>query len=435
MKKLNNKFLTSTLILIISGMSTKLLGLIIKIIFTRIVGNKAISLYTLVMPTYSLLLTIASFAMPTTIAKLISSKEDIKVINTATIIILILNFSIIFLMHLVSPFIASNLLKEPDSYYLLVAMSYTLPFASLACILKGYFYGKQKMVPHAISNTVEQLIRLALVIGVMPKLIRMSYVHAAVGLIVTSLFTELSSVIVFLLSMQKKDRIIISKIKYNYNDYKDIVSLSLPTVSSRIIGNIAFFLEPIILTNSLLYNGYSKEFILLEYGSYHAFSISTLTIPSFFVTAIAMALIPEVSKYLERRNYPLVKKRLKEAFIYTFLIGLSFTFVIFIFRNEILTFLYNTTSGSGYIKYLSPIFILFYFEAIFSSFMQSINKTNVTLKITIISSIIKLICIIIFSFLKIGLYCLLISEIINILLVIILNYIYMKNYFNKLGIK
>ena len=81
MKLVKNKFLTSTLILIISGMSTKLLGMIIRIIFTRIVGTKAISLYTLVMPTYSLFLTISSFAMPTTISKLISEKEDVKVIK------------------------------------------------------------------------------------------------------------------------------------------------------------------------------------------------------------------------------------------------------------------------------------------------------------------------------------------------------------------
>lgn len=431
---MKNKFLTSTLILIISGMSTKLLGLVIKIIFTRIVGDKAISLYTLVMPTYSLLLTIASFAMPTTISKLISEKEDIKVINTATIIIMIINTIIIIIMHLISPFIASSLLKEPDSYYLLIAMSYTLPFASLACILKGYFYGKQKMMPHAISNTVEQIIRLILVLSFMPKLIKISYVHAAVGLIITSLFTELASIIVFLLSMKKEDRIIIPKIKFIYKDFQDIFSLSFPTVSSRIVANIAFFLEPIIITNTLIYLGYDKSYILLEYGAYHAYSISTLTIPSFFVSAISLALIPEITKYLYQKNYPLVKKRLKEAFIYTFILGASFTLLIYIFRDNLLLFLYNTKNGSGYIKYLSPFFILFYFEAIFNSFMQSINKTKITFRITVFTSIIKIISIFLLSFLKIGLYSLLISEIINIILVVTLNLIYMKIYFDKLGI-
>lgn len=74
MKLKQNKFLTSTILLIFSGMATKVLGLIIKVIFTRIVGTTTISLYTLVMPTYSLLLTISTLAMPTTIAKLIAEK-------------------------------------------------------------------------------------------------------------------------------------------------------------------------------------------------------------------------------------------------------------------------------------------------------------------------------------------------------------------------
>ena len=64
----NNKFIVSTLILIIGGMFTKLLGFIIKIIYTRIIGEDAISLYMLVMPTYSLLITIASLALPIAIS-------------------------------------------------------------------------------------------------------------------------------------------------------------------------------------------------------------------------------------------------------------------------------------------------------------------------------------------------------------------------------
>ena len=111
MKLFKNKFFTSTFILMLSGLSTKVLGLIIKIIFTRIVGNTTISLYTIVMPTYSLLLTIGTFAMPTTIAKLIAQNKDKKVLNNALNIILVLNISLIIIMFIVSPFIANNLLK------------------------------------------------------------------------------------------------------------------------------------------------------------------------------------------------------------------------------------------------------------------------------------------------------------------------------------
>ena len=341
----------------LSGLSTKVLGLIIKVIFTRIVGSTTISLYSIVMPTYSLLLTISNFAMPSTIAKLIAQKKDKKTLNTAVIIILLLNIILILIMFLVSHFIANTLLKEPKAYYLLIAMSLTLPFSSLACIFKGYFYGIQKSYPHVLSNTIEQLIRLALILIVMPKLIKISYVHAAVGLILTYLFTEAASIITFSFCMNKNILKNMFSFNFSKNNAKSILNLSIPSVTSKIVGNICYFFEPIILTNILLFKGYSNSFILTEYGAYNAYAIYTLTIPSFFISAISLALLPEISKYIEYNNIYYVKKRLKEALIFTFLIGLSSSFIIFIFRNELLMLLYKTTLGTNYIKYFRCCFI------------------------------------------------------------------------------
>ena len=428
MKIRKNKFLTSTFILMLSGLSTKVLGLIIKVIFTRIVGSTTISLYTIVMPTYSLILTIGTFAMPTTIAKLIAQKNNKQVLNKALKIIFLLNISLILIMFLSSRFIANTLLKEPNAYYLLIAMALTLPFSSIACIFKGYFYGIQKNYPHVLSNTIEQIIRLILILTVVPKLIEYSYVHAAVGLILTFLFTEGASIITFSFCMNKNDLKTMFSFKGNNFDSKEILSLSVPSVSSRIIGNICYFFEPIILTNILLFKGYSNSFILSEYGAYNAYAISTLTIPSFFINAISLALIPEISKFNEEGNILYVRKRLKEGIFFSFLIGLFSTFIIYIFRYRLLLFLYKTTLGIDYIKYLAPFFILFYFENIFASFMQAIGKAKITLRITVISSIIKLLSLASLSFLKIGIYSLLISEIINILFVVSINYFYIHSY-------
>lgn len=428
MKIRKNKFIASTFILMLSGLSTKVLGLIIKVIFTRIVGSTTISLYTIVMPTYSLILTIGTFAMPTTIAKLIAQKNSKKVLNKALKIIVLLNISIILIMFLSSRFIAGTLLKEPNAYYLLIAMALTLPFSSIACIFKGYFYGIQKNYPHVLSNTIEQIIRLILILTIIPKLIEYSYVHAAVGLILTFLFTEGASIITFSFCMNKDDLKTMFSFKNNNFDSKEILSLSVPSVSSRIIGNICYFFEPIILTNILLFKGYSNSFILSEYGAYNAYAISTLTIPSFFINAISLALIPEISKYNEEGNILYIKKRLKEGIFFSFIIGLFSTFIIYIFRYRLLLFLYKTTLGVDYIKYLAPFFILFYFENIFASFIQAIGKAKITLRITVVSSIIKLVSLASLSFLKIGIYSLLISEIINILFVVSINYFYIHSY-------
>lgn len=141
-----NKFLRATFILMIGGFITKILGFGIRIIYTRMVGSDAINLYSLVMPTYSLLLTIATLSLPIVISKLISEAKtkSIKIITSATVITLILNLIVIVIIYFTKDFIATTLLNDERCSILLMAMALTFPFVSISSILKGYFYGKQK---------------------------------------------------------------------------------------------------------------------------------------------------------------------------------------------------------------------------------------------------------------------------------------------------
>ena len=72
MKK--SKFVKSTIILIIGGFLTKLLGMIIKIITTRFLGTEGIGIYMLLMPTFSLFIAISQLGFPVAISKLVAEE-------------------------------------------------------------------------------------------------------------------------------------------------------------------------------------------------------------------------------------------------------------------------------------------------------------------------------------------------------------------------
>ncbi len=417
---MKNKFLTSTLVLIIGGFITRFLGFIIKIIYTRIILEEGVSLHSLILPTYSLLITIATLAMPLAISKLVAEEKtrSVKIICSSVIIIIIVNVFLMTIMFFSSKFIAYNLLKNKSTYILLLSCTITLPFVSLSSIVKGYFFGKQRMVPYAISNSIEQVVRLILIVLFLPYFVKISVLAGVVALILLNIISEISSVIVFMFFLPKNALITKKDLKPNIATIKDVLNVSLPTVSSRFIGNIGFFFEPIILTNILLFVGYSNEFILMEYGAYNAYSIALLTMPSFFVAAISNALMPEISKFYQKRNIKMLKKRFKEALLISTLIGLVFSIFIGIFREQLLWILYHTKSGNDYIKILAPFFILFYLESPIISTLQGLGLAKYTMKITLIGVIIKTLVLIIFSFLKIGIYGLIISEIVNIIFVV-----------------
>ncbi len=425
MKK--NLFIKSTLILICSGFLTKILGFIIKVIYTRIIGEYGISLYAIAAPTYSLLLTIATLAIPISISKLVSENKgrSIRILTSAAFLILSINFLIILLILLTRDFLATTLLKEPLASPILLAFALTLPFVSISSVLKGYFAGKQNMVPHATSNIIEQIIRLIIIVIVLPILMEKSVMHAVIGLILLTIISEISSIIVFLFFIPKhidfKTNLLPSK-----KHTKDILNISVPTVSSRIIGNIGYFLEPIILTNLLLFSGYPSSYILREYGAYNAYSLALLTMPGFFIAAISTSLLPEISKFHGENNTKMIKRRIHQSIIFALLIGISFSFIIFTFRDTLLFSLYNTTSGSNYIKVLAPFFVLFYLEGVLTSSLQALGYAKVTMNITLWGVILKLLVMAILSLCHIGIYSLVIAEIINILFVVLLNIKYLK---------
>lgn len=427
MKK--NLFIKSTLILILSGFLTKMLGFIIKVVYTRIIGEYGISLFTIATPTYSLLLTISTLAIPISISKLVSENKgrSIRILTSATFLILSINFLLILIIFLTKDFIATNLLKEPLASPILMAFALTLPFVSISAVLKGYFAGKQNMVPHATSNILEQIVRLIIIVTILPILMKKSVMYAVLGLILLTILSEISSIIVFLFFLPKhinyKTNLLPSK-----KHTKDILNISLPTVSSRIIGNIGYFLEPIILTNLLLFSGYTNAYILREYGAYNAYSLALLTMPGFFIAAISTSLLPEISKFHGERNSSMIKRRIKQSLLFALLIGTFFSFIIFTFRDKLLFTLYNTTNGSDYIKILAPFFVLFYLEGVLTSALQALGHAKITMNITLWGVILKLLVMAILSLCHIGIYSLVIAEIINILFVVLINFKYLKIY-------
>lgn len=427
MKK--NLFIKSTLILILSGFLTKILGFIIKVIYTRIIGEYGISLYSIAVPTYSLLLTIATLAIPISISKLVSENKgrSIRILTSAAFLIISINLVLVFIIFLTKDFLAVNLLKEPKASPIIMAFALTLPFVSISSVLKGYFAGKQNMVPHATSNIIEQIVRLIIILVVLPILKRKSDMLAILGLILLTIISEISSIIVFLFFLPKKINFN-TKILPSKKITKDILDISIPTVSGRIIGNIGYFFEPIILTNLLLFSGYNNSYILSEYGAYNAYSLALLTMPSFFIGAIATSLLPEISKFNGNNNLKMVKRRIHQSIIFSLIIGIFFSLLIFIFRDKLLFSLYNTTKGSDYIKVLAPFFVLFYLEGVLTSSLQALGYAKVTMNITLYGVVIKLFIMAILSLCHIGIYSLVIAEIINIFFVVFFNFKHLKKY-------
>ena len=418
---MKNNFIKSTVILIIAGLVTKVLGMVIKIALTRAISTKGIGIYSLILPTFNLFITLCSLGIPVAISKLISEHKNNnkKIVLSIVPITLIFNIFLMIILFLISPILSKYLLKNSVTYYPLIAIGFTLPFICISSILKGYFFGKEEMMPSSLSNIIEQLVRLFLTIWFIPKLIKYGLSTAITGVVLINIVSEFSSIIILLLFIPKNSKIYISDFKYDSSIVKDLLNISIPTMGSRLIGSLSLFLEPIILTYVLTNIGYSSDFITIEYGIVNGYVYPLLLLPSFFTLAISNALLPVVSNCYSNGNYKYTKYKIKQAIVLSLIIGVPCTLLFMSMPEYFLKLIYNTNEGIIYIKMIAPIFILHYIQSPLTTSMQGMGMAKKAMMGTLYGSIVKTILLFVLSLFKIGLWGLVIANLCNIIFVTI----------------
>ncbi|MDD2203607.1 MAG: oligosaccharide flippase family protein [Bacilli bacterium] len=424
---IKNKFISGTIILIIGGLITKLLGMIIKIITTRYVGDEGIGLYMIILPTFYLFINIAQLGFPTAISKVVAEDKlsNKKIIFSIFPVSIILNIILLIVVLMISPLI-SQLLHDDRTLYPLIAIGFVLPFISISSIVRGYFFGKQKMIAHVTSHIFEQIVRLMLIVFITPILLEISLEAAVTGIVLVNIASELTSIIILIFFLPKKIAIKKDDLIPNKDIIRDVLSISIPTTGSRIVGSIGYFFEPILLTSVLLSIGYSNKFILTEYGILNGYVLPLLLIPSFFTQAISSALIPIISKAYTNNQFIYVKNKIKQAEAISLGLGFLITIIFMIFPEFLLKFVYNTTNGVNYLKIMAPFFLVYYAQVPLTAALQAMGKAKEAMMSTVIGVIIKTGLLVILSAMHIGLYGLVTATIVNIFIVTIYNYIKIK---------
>lgn len=429
---MKNKFVMGTIILLTGGFLSKFLGFVLRIIITRQIGTEGIGLYSLVMPTFGLFITIATFSYPVAISKIISArgKSSKKAIFSIIPISIILNLFTLLIIFLISKPLANIFLKDQRLYIPLLSIGFTLPFIGLSSIIKGYYWGKQRMGVYILSNIVEQIVRIIVLILLIPKVIKVSLVLTISLIIIVNVLSETSSIIVMLLGLPKGVKITKEDLRPSKEYIKDIMNICVPSTSSKIVGSISHFLEPIVLINVLSYVGYSNNYIVTEYGIVNGYSLALLLIPQFFTMSISTSLIPELSKSYSIGDIKNCKKRLFQITGLSLMIGAFSTGIIFAVPEYFLNLIYNTNLGANYIRVLAPFFLLYFINTPLASAMQALDMSKDEMQITLLTSFVKLFLLTLLAFLKIGMYSLIISTIITL---IYSTYLHIKKVKKKLS--
>ena len=151
-----------------TGMINRILGFVPRIALPRIIGVEGVGLYQLCYPFLGVLLTLITGGIPLAVAKWIAeadSKGDgfrvRQIFRTAMSLTVTLAVIMTVLMLACADWITTRLLTDSRVYQAFIMMAPMLLVIGISSVYRGYFQGKQNMIPTAQSQVVETVLRIA----------------------------------------------------------------------------------------------------------------------------------------------------------------------------------------------------------------------------------------------------------------------------------
>ena len=396
MKK--NSFVEGTVIATIFIFLVKILGMLYVVPFYSIVGSRGAALYSYAYNIYLIFLSISSAGIPNAISKLISEYETLGYLEAKTrtykiskkiiSLLSILSFMLLFIFakpiaHLIiGDMTGGNTIN--DIAFVIRCVSVSILVVPFLSITKGYLQGHKIMTPSSVSQLIEQVVRIAIMLlgsyliykvfnGTLTLAVGISLLGAFFGALAADLYLLIK------IKHNKKDLHLDKEYKKdsitNKEIIKKIASYSIPIIIINLITNVYSSTDMILVSRTIQHLGYSASDVEFITSSISTWCPKISMIINSIVLGMTMSLIPNIVSSYVKKDYKNVNLKINKALQIILYTSIPMTVGISILSTPIWTIFYNTNKYGGLILSIN-IFtaLLVNINISTSTMLQSMNK-------------------------------------------------------------
>lgn len=334
MKK--NSFLEGTIIATLALIFTKILGMLYVIPFYAIIGSQGSALYSYAYNIYLIFLSISSAGIPIAMSKIVSEYESlglkeakVRSFKLGIFIVSILSaICFIFLMFfsenvakwIVGDMTGGNSLEDITLVIFVVSFAVLIiPFLSVA---KGYLQGHKYIKSSSVSQMIEQIVRILViifgsyfVINILHKSVSMGVAVAVSGAFIGGIVA-----IIYIISKiltNKKELSLDKKLEKdnvtNKEIFKKILYYAIPFVIINLTVNIYNTVDMSLIIRTLSKIGFSGADSEYVAGVITTWGYKLNMIVTAVATGITVSLIPNIVTEHTKRNYKELNKIFNQA--------------------------------------------------------------------------------------------------------------------------
>lgn len=440
-------------ILAAASIVVRIIGLLYRSPLTAVIGDEGNGYYGYAFNIYSIVLMVSSYSIPSAISKLMAQKLALGEYRNAQRVFYCTMAYALTVGAAFSLFVwfGAGLLVPPRSVPVLRVLAPTIFIFAILGVLRGYFQANQTMVQTSISQILEQIMNAAVSIGAawffMHRLAAGQDVHeqAVYGAMGSALGTGsgvLTALIFMAVMYLVNHRYFMKRIRKDRTGredpwtgiMRDTILVITPFILSGFILNLTTTVNQTIFSKIMIgAKGLDEIDITTAYGIFSNKAVVITNIPISIATAVAAAIIPNISSAYARKDREETRRRVIAAVRITNIIATPCALGLIALARPVTMVLFPQWESLGLASALLALLgvtVIFYSIAtIMNAALQSIGRMQMPLVSAGIALAVQTLVLLVLLFAtNMGVFALVLVSVLYSLMIFLLDTYFLQRY-------
>jgi len=406
-----SKVLTGTMILVVTNVLVKLIGVIYKIPLTNLIGGYGMGFFNSAFEIYQVFLSLCTVGVPVAISKMVSESnalgrytETRKILQTALRSFGLLGCFMAGIMFFGAKPLA-RMIQSDLTCYSIMALAPTVLCLSFTGPMRGFFQGFQKMTPTAITQFLEAVCKLLVGIALAAILLKMGYgaeFVSAGAIFGTTAGAILALLILIFLYNRPKGRALYGKAALQGGEcrgtlqlLKDMLKLTIPIALSSLIVNLTGFLDLFFIMNRLVDIGYDQATATTVFGVYKSYAQTLFHLPPSIIASVNTSILPAMSAAFAVLNRERLTRLLNTGLKLVSVLAIPSCVGLLVFTEPILSLLFTDPAeikmAVPLLQMLAIAVLWVSYSSMLSTGLQAVSKVRLPLISMLVGGVVKLV--------------------------------------------
>lgn len=309
----NRTFIRGALVLAVAALVSKLLGSVYTVLLQNVIGDAGMGLYQMAYPIYSTLLILSTAGVPVAVSKFVSEYAALGQHRAARKVFLVslVVLNAIGVVCAVLLFAAAGPLArasgDAQAVYAIQAIAPAFLIVPALSVMRGYFQGWQVMEPTAVSQVVEQIVRVITILAGAYLLLHLGFGQpaAAAAAAFGAVGGGAAGLCVMMLFMRRAE--LARKGQLPYTTGREpvpatravlgrLLHYAIPVSLGALIVPLTGNVDALTVANLLKAHGLAQTLATRDYGLLSGRAGKLMMFPAALAGSIGAAMLPSVSE-------------------------------------------------------------------------------------------------------------------------------------------